>query len=752
MQSRAQAYSSKCIIQFRVNVVHMVNLDELDQQLAKQFALNLSALQEFMPDLYQRFCHYKPLASFDLIPCADGFDVQFLNDHSRLYNLDHPHASCQTQATNFINYGTLSCSKVKAGKDFINQIHMRYLNEIVEHVSWHCNFRRPVSIKDLGCCPNLIVFGCGLGYLIESLYSSLEIYSMVVIEPNPDLFYASLYTTNYHGLLHFIHEQGYHLKFMLGDTLGDLHDYLSDLRIYFNHIGSSLTASFWTIVHYHSLPIDYLVQTFKQEHTSMFEQGGFFDDSLFALSHTFANLQGSYLGSSVQSKSTQSPPKRLENLFLKKGAIFSAKIRDYPVFIVGSGPSLSQDLAFLQSNQDKAVIIACGSAIEVLYKAKIKPTFLACVERLAHIVKIFEQIDDPNFLQDVILLTTELSHPQVLTYFKHKLLCLKAMEAPYLVLKHIKEDVFTQYAALNYITPLVSNLAVHFALSVGFQSVYLFGLDHGTLHKELRHDEQCDFYQDLGNLYTEQDLFNLKFQVQRNFPTKEHAFAYTCPLYLTAVDLLNKGANYLQKHKVIGIEVGKLYNCSDGVFINCALPLHSNQIDLTQYSGIDKVLLWKEIESVHTLPLVLSPSLVSKLEQALDLRRYQEYTNKLITRLQKKDYSKDKISFIAWLSQIESDLSKLQNTDEVCIYAVLKDSLRYYFKCLNHLVFFITDPEQSFSEIERCLDLITYFLADSQKLYAYLPQYYAGEHLHFVKDKVGWDHPLSIAPNIELTI
>lgn len=55
-------------------------------------------------------------------------------------------------------------------------------------------------------------------------------------------------------------------------------------------------------------------------------------------------------------------------------------LKDKPVILVSSGPSLTEDIPKLKECQDKAIIIACSTAVSVLYKNDIIPHFVVVID------------------------------------------------------------------------------------------------------------------------------------------------------------------------------------------------------------------------------------------------------------------------------------------------------------------------------------------------------------------------------------
>ena len=86
---------------------------------------------------------------------------------------------------------------------------------------------------------------------------------------------------------------------------------------------------------------------------------GFFEDEKHMIAQTYANLK---------------PGNRRIMAEIKDR-------RSLPAFIVGAGPSLDECLPIIKENQDKAVIIGCGSALDPLLAHDITPDFLVLLER-----------------------------------------------------------------------------------------------------------------------------------------------------------------------------------------------------------------------------------------------------------------------------------------------------------------------------------------------------------------------------------
>ena len=152
-----------------------------------------------------------------------------------------------------------------------------------------------------------------------------------------------------------------------------------------------------------------LIEKVQQEYYLLVMGWGFFDDNLIALSHTINNIE-------------RAVP------FLKKGGKVPAGYSRTPVFIIANGPSLDDAIAVIEKNKDKALIISCGSAISALHKVGIKPDIHVETERTKIVYDFLVNLNDPDYLRDVLFLSTDVIHPDCASLFNQSVLAFKLSE------------------------------------------------------------------------------------------------------------------------------------------------------------------------------------------------------------------------------------------------------------------------------------------------------------------------------------
>ncbi|MGH2268241.1 6-hydroxymethylpterin diphosphokinase MptE-like protein, partial [Campylobacter taeniopygiae] len=100
-----------------------------------------------------------------------------------------------------------------------------------------------------------------------------------------------------------------------------------------------------------------------------------------------------------------------QNLLKQRGNLSDTAI------IVSTGPSLTKQLDTLKQYANKATIIAADSSYPILAKHNIKPDYVLSLERVLETSEFFNN-DFKEFDQDILFITTHLTHPQTIKNLK----------------------------------------------------------------------------------------------------------------------------------------------------------------------------------------------------------------------------------------------------------------------------------------------------------------------------------------------
>lgn len=162
---------------------------------------------------------------------------------------------------------------------------------------------------------------------------------------------------------------------------------------------------------------------------------------------------------------------RLPNAYLYRND--TALKPDMAALVVGSGPSLDQDIGFLQDHQETAVIISCGSALSALLAAGIRPDFHIELENI-NVMPTLGPAADGHDISDIPLIAPASVDPEAAQHFDRKIFSFRAnlCNQPLYNLDQRSQPVLAE--------PTVVNLAAAFARERNFGEICFFGVDMGT--------------------------------------------------------------------------------------------------------------------------------------------------------------------------------------------------------------------------------------------------------------------------------
>ncbi len=244
----------------------------------------------------------------------------------------------------------------------------------------------------------------------------------------------------------------------------------------------------------------------------------------------------------------------------------SAKSR---IAVVGSGPSLSNDLPWLKEHQGQLIIFAAHSSVSALGQAGIKPDFQFNIETFSWNQEIYELL---NLDTSIPIVTPVGTLPGKFADFDRVLLL------PELNSMHPVSFKKT----IPFLSPTTGNTAIGFACNCKPQQIYLFGFDFGFRESTKTHVKESTAFQDQS--MQEKSLGTSNVQVPANFSGA--SAVYTRPYFNLARLHAEYAVSMARKHKT------KVFNCSDGARIAGAEPCRSADIpawDHDESADIEKI-------------------------------------------------------------------------------------------------------------------------------------------------------------------
>ncbi len=696
-------------------------LEELQNNLADflidRFQHNIECFKKHLPDIAKKFEHYKPTRSIEFFCLENGVpNLMYVDTQEVLYKAEDPSELCKKQVKETIENTYITSTKYNKEHDPIGQIHHRYINEMTAIIDQNKTDEK-VYASDVGSLANCVVLGVGLGYHIGYLYEKLEIANCVIIEPDEDLFFASLHTFDWANLISYLLEGHYGIYFELGVTPERL---FADLNGYYSKRGPFLSAFWWNYIHYSTQKIRDLAKVLVDNNYRNHAALGFIDDHLFATSHAVhAILNHAH--------------------FIRKDKRLPEKWRNAPVFVIGNGPSLDNDIRFLRKYQDKAIIIACGTAFDSLYHAGIQPDFYGCTERTPQVAQTINMIPDKDFINRTILLASDTVHPDTLACFKNTALFYKPDEPFFWLARFYLKGDFENINFILMMNPLVGNFGSSAAMALGFYNVYFFGFDNGKkIGAKRMHSTFSELYgtnqnREKGGNYAVEDI------VPGNFGGECESgsfFKLSISNIETMVDMFKTAT--------------KFYNCSDGALIKGAEPKHSCELNFDDCENLDKDSFREYIENEFTVqPKATKDEIVALISQK-DFSDCVDYLKGLFdTR------PTTRRGFVDIMQTSSEYMIKLAHTGKKFINENLNGTIQACFICILKVLYINKDEKKCIELANKMVDIYFHYLDDCRFLFKFQPDYLLGKHQHYLNGKVGRDYPDSKAtdmPNIGILV
>ncbi|CUS47192.1 MAG: protein of unknown function DUF115 [Idiomarinaceae bacterium HL-53] len=447
-----------------------ISREDAREKIAAMQALkakNLMAFAEQFPEIYQQFNNYQPQFWRGFIDDSGSLNVYHEFRQGALYHAN-PEVLANEALAEFGEEPNRNdmFAGYSGGKlwRYIHFTHTRRFGKLFEKVSEEGSFV-PETLT------SLIAFSTGLGYTLEPMLESYDIKSMYIYEPNPDFFYWSLFTVPWHELLPKQREKGMHWYINIGDDGTYLHE---DMFSQFHSEGGYLTASAFFFIPSYYPAIQPHINQLRRDFQSYLMLCEYFDHVRFFLRQSQVNLE-------------RGAP------LLKAGVKLGDDLKDTPVMIVGNGPSIDQTIQSLKERRDEFILISCGTALKPLYEAGITPDFHTEVEQNRATYHWVTQVPDRDWLKRVTLISLTPFHPDTAALFRQQWCVFKKGEAGTSAFLKLSEPK-GMYSAIDYCYPTVTNMALSLSIRLGFENIYMTGVDLGFKDINHHHSKNSAYY------------------------------------------------------------------------------------------------------------------------------------------------------------------------------------------------------------------------------------------------------------------
>ena len=381
----------------------------------------------------------------------------------------------------------------------------------------------------------LYIFGLGFGKHIDELVKKTNCQALVIADPNPEFLYHSLELYDWGNLFDtlekreaviqvFIESDPVVLSYKIRTWLRGSNPMAVDGATYYAHYNNPIFAA--------------AIQRLDEDKELILSGLGFFYDETLMIKNTHHNL---YPGTERVYMRTMDP--RI----------------DAPVFVIGNGPSLDNDLDFLRENQDRAIIVSSGSALRPLILSGVVPDFQMETENI-DVFPLIDQVAKDHDISKVCLVTSSTVDIKVPPLFDDLLYYFRGSLSPFALFCNTHER------CLAHPNPTVVNASLSFAQELGFRTFYFFGTDLGTtMGVEKHHSKHA--YQYTEGAIVINHVYNIP--IQANFGgvcMASDGMFWTRDAIEKAIRETSSGRRY--------------FNCSDGALIEGAVSMPSNLLEL----------------------------------------------------------------------------------------------------------------------------------------------------------------------------
>lgn len=633
--------------------------------MEKLYAKNMEKIKSLSLDLYTKILN----TNIDHLTVDVTKDnINILSNSVSLYP-DNLNDSIKYQVASFLLDPAIFFHKpgyIETTHEFHTEISDKYIAKLQSKSPYNEN----INIK-FDCyeapkldIPLVLMFGIGCGFhIIELLNSYKTIHKLILVDEDHSMLKLSFHLIDWTEIFDYFSQNNRQIVLLISNN----HEALGASII--NTIYAEYSFLFFYVqiyIHNNSDFFKNVIDFVKDKIYEGLKGWGFYDDSRISLMHTATNLSANY------------------PIFFNNYPI-TIKNR---VFLIGAGPSIDNDIDFIKSNQNNAILIACGSGLKVLEKNNIVPDYFFAVERNKEDYDILVKSSNKDYLKQISFIALNLIYPETMSLFKDAKIWFRNNDSgSYLT----KDDI----PKFDFTNPTVANGAFSFVANLGVKEIFLFGIDMGFKNIQEHHSKDSAYYaHNMQNPYT-----GVLKKVQANFIETNEIF--TEYLLSWSKQRMENCIIELLSKKIHSKKV-KIYNCSDGAFIQGTIPIRSTSIKLSKINKEKfKVAINKNFSKIE-----INHDLTSHLQ--LEIEKCKNIINQLINIFNQSHI--ESLNQMLMIMFNSNDLIKQFRNEQSIVYQILNGTIMMMFTTIySHSIAF-GENEESFKFINYSFSIIIEFL------------------------------------------
>jgi len=543
----------------------MENLS-IEQQALQNFQENMLFFEKEDPHLFQKISalnlaiekgyykekyalEYKNEGYFDVLEIAT--DKYLYTQDSNKYAKDAAASVDYKKVDNlFETFYNISFEEVNP-KDLETKDVIKYSYSTVASLINYSNKHAAKTETTMKKIYKFIFVGVGLGTHITAIHQKILSNVYLIIEDDLELFRLSLFVTNYKDLTH----KGAKLFFSVFDEESEFKNkvqaFLYEQFIYNHYI------KFFHMLHHNEATLKKIQNIIATQTYLTFNYAALMTSLLRPLEYIrngykILNLNASYKNTPLMQK---------------------------PVLLIGAGPSMENNLEWLQKNHSKFIIVIVSALMSKFEELDIKPDIITHIHGFSDAMPHIEKVKDITFFDETVELFGGMSYPDFTTTFKQENVYIIEGSSRY------KEN-FGGITSSN-----IGSLSYGILLHLQAKEIYLLGLDFATDQKtgathssSHAHTRKLDLNQE-KHLEDAVEIKNEIIEVQGNFQEK----VTTSVLF----DAMRRECNAISN--TYKLPTTTAYNLSNGASINDTKPLKPDEVPTLD--NIDKKQLYKDLRT-----------------------------------------------------------------------------------------------------------------------------------------------------------
>ncbi|NWO02282.1 MAG: motility associated factor glycosyltransferase family protein [Idiomarinaceae bacterium] len=613
----------------------------------KRFKKNLKALSTRYGNLYEEIKDYQP-SKWELVKTSCGGVNLYHKERQAFWYNESAEQDEQAYLEQFENNpGNIKPALGSHGGILKDYIHYQFVRKFVA-------LRKELGFKNMVLpqkIPALMTFCPTLGLSVEKILLNRNVRSGFWVEPNIDFFYWSLHTMDWARVLTKLEEDGSFFFLHIGDDGKKL---ANDLMDRVNSTAGNYAINGYYYTPFLSSNVKKAVARVLEDIQRILSLSENYDHALFGLSHFRQNLKN---GVRILTEEKR-------NSCLDNGL-------DVPLFIIGNGPSLDNDIEAIKQVRDQVLVMSCGTTLKALWANGIQPDFHAEVEQHKNSYNIVNVLNDPDYLKGITFVGGSWVYPHTPDLFKVALTTLKEGEG---TTRAIRKSVTKHnFVTMKRSFPTVANLAIGFANEMRFKEVYLFGMDLGFVDVNQHHSRHSIFYNNKSGdqLYEVQEQGWEISLVKGNFrPVVRTKFDFKLSLRMVEKTLQQMDA--------------EIYNCSDGAKIEGALPLRSDLLLIS--SSADEAQKARKVIEECAYGNGDQQEILAEVESHFDAEAIIKDIDELIELLDKPFTAEEEVND-ALLKQEQLLVDKYHDGDHF-FYSLMISTISYLHSILTHFLYY----------------------------------------------------------------